>query len=401
MKEDLNMTTKEKLSAFVDGELQPEDSGNLFYEIASNQELQNELRELILIKNALKNLSVTPPTYLKDNILNRTVYSNNLYTKLIGTLVLLWNFILGHKLSIASLLILFSGIIYFTFIKNDDIKNNHLTEDKINLSQIPEVSSLAINQPNEKINYLNDKKINKQPLKSTNPSNSSNNQNIIRSNQYENLMLDKENIKLQNDNIYLINKSNYDFSNANILRFGKNNDNFFSLNSKNRFLNKFSFNFRNFDGISYPNFVIENSENTLIKNFSIGLTYHINFNHSIGICIANENFLMEFTRYDNDILYNYKQNVDLFWYGLTYNYLFDELFDTGFRPDVSFIGGINKLGPIIKVGTGLNYYFTDYFSMRLGIEAGTFIFSNGDKTENNKIFSTTKIGYNLGLNIGL
>lgn len=400
MKEDLNMTTKEKLSAFVDGELQPEDTGNLFYEIASNQELQNELRELILIKNALKNLSVTPPAYLKDNILNRTVYSNNLYTKLISSLILLWNFILNHKLSMASLIILFSGITYFTFFNKDELKNNNLSDNK-ELSQIPEVSSIAINPTNEIIDNFNDKKLIKQPVTSNNTAISSDNQNIAKTNKDENLMFDKEYNELQKDNIYLINQSNYDLSNANILRFGKNNDNYFSVNYKNRFLNKFSFNIRSFDGISYPNFVIENSENTLVKNFSIGLTYHINFNHSIGICIANENFLMEFTRYEDDILYNYKQNVDLFWYGLTYNYLFDELFDTGFRPDLNFVGGLNKLGPIFKIGTGLNYYFTDYFSIRLGIDVGTFLFSNGDKTENNKIFSTTKIGYNLGLNIGL
>ena len=401
MKEDLNMTTKEKLSAFVDGELQPEDTGNLFYEIASNQELQNELRELILIKNALKNLSVTPPAYIKNNILNNTVYSDNIFIKIVSSLALLWNFILSHKLSTASLIIIFSGITYFSLIKNNEIKKNNLTENKKELSQIPEISSFAINQPNEITDNLNDKKLIKHPLKSKNLKNYSYNQNIINSEHYENLILDKENIDQQNYNFYSIYPSNYDLLNPNISRFGNSNDHLFNVNSKNRFLNKFSFNLRNFDGISYPNFVIENSKNTLIKNFSVGLTYHINFNHSIGICIANENFLMEFTRYEGDILYNYKQNVDLFWYGLIYNYMFDELYNTGFRPDVSFVSGLNKLGPIIKIGTGLNYYFTDYFSIRLGLDAGTFIFSNGDKTDNNKIFTTTKIGYNLGLNIGL
>jgi anti-sigma factor RsiW len=64
----------ERLHAFLDGELDASDTGDLFYVLARNQELQAEMRQLVALRNAFPKPLLQPPAALKENILKATVF---------------------------------------------------------------------------------------------------------------------------------------------------------------------------------------------------------------------------------------------------------------------------------------------------------------------------------------
>lgn len=67
------MTPSEMLSAYIDGELDEQSTSLLFYTMANNVELQQELQQLMTIRTAASASVVQVPPYLKQSVLANTI----------------------------------------------------------------------------------------------------------------------------------------------------------------------------------------------------------------------------------------------------------------------------------------------------------------------------------------
>ncbi len=67
------MTPSEMLSAYIDGELDEQSTSLLFYTMANNVELQQELQQLMTIRTATSASAVQVPPYLKQSVMARTI----------------------------------------------------------------------------------------------------------------------------------------------------------------------------------------------------------------------------------------------------------------------------------------------------------------------------------------
>lgn len=67
------MTPSEMLSAYIDGELDEQSTSLLFYTMANNVELQQELQQLMTIRTATSASVVQVPPHLKQSVLAQTI----------------------------------------------------------------------------------------------------------------------------------------------------------------------------------------------------------------------------------------------------------------------------------------------------------------------------------------
>ena len=395
------MGASERLTAFLDGELPQEDTGTLFYELANNPELQDEMKELLLIRNTFKNTMITPPEFLKSKVMQRTVFAGNPFGKYIrnasAAIALFYS-----KTAVSIYSIAFLGILAYYFFGNQSSRyENNITsipvtesiESNLNGSTNPDIGSLFAD------NYFNQTpqktQIVKRSYSAGRITKAINNQ----TNDVSEIIATQPIV----DDITKIEAS--DFSSSVPFGLGISESEFNYQPGQqllnNRFLEKFSISLRSFNGSSTPSFDLGKENPSILNNFSIGLNYNIDNHHVIGFVYGMENFLMDFEKYEGDILYSYRQSYNTQWIALYYSYIFNEIGGSGFRPELNLLAGGTNIGPVIKLGGGLSYYLTDYLTLRAGIESGWLIYPNNGLNSGSSWFSTNKIGYNFGVNIGL
>jgi len=412
MNEHINMSIPEKLTAFVDGELPQEESGDLFFQLASNPELQDELRRQLIIKNSFKNSMLIPPIGLKSSVMRKTVYNNNAFYRLSQSLALLAAFLINKTMATLTGVLVLAGIALFLLNRyseinsSDNISLNKSTLSRINTKttsdkQIPITNSFQIDKEASTTKSVafnirrEEKTANAKYLeKKQNSENTSfaNSNNSIQ----ENI------IKDENKPIAILNESSLEKNSYfSLSTYNQDIELIKSNSSLGRFLDRLSISFRTFDGSSNPNFTIGNNQKSLLNNFSIALMYGLDYHQSIGVVYGNENFLMGFEKYESDILYAYSQSYNSQWIGLSYSYTINEILGSGIRPDFNLIAGGTNVVPVFKMGLGLSYDITDYFSIRGGFESGWLFYPNTSNLKNSKWYSTNKLGYNIGFNIGL
>lgn len=401
-----DMTISEKLTCFVDGELAPEESGDLFIELAKNPEYQEELRRLVLIKNTFKNSIVSTPPALKSNILKRTVYRESPLVKLSNAVAMLIGFVLSkNSLNYAGLgLITLSTIFLVSDIEKSNYPYSHV-KNNFQIERIfPEVKSREIKP--EISGNLNSNSIDLS-------------KELIVSN-FSNKPHTKISATSEDNNLNfipskIIEKDSKSFSHFDVVNFSElENSDYFDLNlpfektsniyykdGLGRFLNKLSISFKKFDGNSSPNFNLGNNSETIFNNMSIALNYRLDYYQSFGLIVGFENFLMDFERYEGDILYNYRQSYNTQWFGLQYSLTTDQLGESGIRPNFNLLAGATYVGPIFKLGAGITYHVNDYFAINGGIESGWLFYTNNGALSNSTWFNTHKLGYNIGFDIGL
>lgn len=392
------LSASEKLSAFIDGELDSAESGNLFYEMASDTELQEEMKELLLIKNSFKNKIIAPPPVLKNNIvagLGLAGAANNA-TK-IAAGVLLLNFLRHNSISLVLGLALLI-VAYLAFAPSEE--NNLVLETNIPISNsseaIPEAateqSSLAKAQGNENISSIIIDNSNKSD--DIIPSKKSSENIITNDNEKSNLSpLDK-----QSPDILKINSAYFSDNNTLIADNKPKYDLMNWLYSKKiaNILGDFSIQFRVADGKSYPSPDVKTNQGR-INDFAVSLLYKLNQNSSIGIEFGRENFLMEFEGYEGDFLYRYPQSFNAMNWGAFYQYEFEQLSISQNLIPYSrlFIGGTN-VGPLARISIGTNYMLSHNLALNASADYGILVYSHLDN-----YFNTQKFSWSIGLSLGL
>jgi hypothetical protein len=166
--------------------------------------------------------------------------------------------------------------------------------------------------------------------------------------------------------------------------------------------------FRNLQGASLVNIDgVKSSEDLLITNMALAISYNIGDNYFIGIEIGNERFAQEFqevTPYQT-----YKPHTKPYAY-MVWWLLRKEIPEWGFNGAIypyaqAFFGGAiangssefyEHLGPLGKAQIGFHWQASSNVSFNLGAEASWLLYQF-----QNNIYNTGKIGVTYGVNVGL
>lgn len=391
----------ELLHLFIDGELEPGKETVLFSELASNEELRNEMRDFLIIRNKIKadSIPVAPPIEATASVFSSLGFSPSLinpnsvvpFTGLVlSTFKKLWAPI--------TTAIVASLITYFAFNNNFDYltTKSHIPM-MVSYSIEPITQDVASNKnQSEKViyKYLNDFQTVQNFASQDIVSQS--NQVLVDKNSKENLF---ESVNHSQFKIFQGNFENSVKYNNHVklkqISFGnKVIDIQQSKLSKNE-SNEYSLQLRGINGISFPSVQMPYKQNTVFSNMSAAFYFARFGNFKIGFEFGNEPFGQVFNNYEGGTEWQYTQNAAIYWAGLDLMYIFDNelLFTGGPQPFVQATFGGTELGPLAKFITGLQYYSKETgIGAIIGLE-GTLLSYINQKVW----YNTKKIGFTYGM----
>lgn len=160
-------------------------------------------------------------------------------------------------------------------------------------------------------------------------------------------------------------------------------------------LGRLSLTARGFSMKATPDVKLNQSENTILNNSAIGLSYYIADNTAIGLEIGQEKFPQRFTLTTYGETKYQKQNPLLLWYGVVFRQSISELFKTeSMRPFAQLFLGTTTVGPLVRGMIGLQYSPDHRVSLILGWESSYLLY----KVQNN-YYNTQKNGLTYGVSI--
>lgn len=410
MIDNTNMSNSEMLHAFIDGELSSGESNSLFLELAHNSELQEEMQQLLAIKGSLKNSQVVPPESLKTSILEKAALDD----AAIASQSWMSSLASGNLVRNTAFFLLLIGVgITSIWLVNSessnnlasDFGNNNLDRNIAFVSSLEDTGNTIISSENDNSN-LGDENSNivnngnRVGLSTKSKSNLSEDNNLTNSDK------NKENLTSNADSktSFFGRLFNSEFHN-NQHDINLNGDNEVDSRFKNyvfaqglgRYLQNFSVTFRTNYMASNPSFNLENASDPLLNNFGLSLAYNVNENHSFGIEVGQENFLMQYEGYgrgiDNEQYFRFRQDYNAFWGGLFYQYTMDGLSSIPtIRPYGRATLGATEVGPIVRFGLGTYYNISSNTALQLGVENANLFYNYLDNS-----FITNKIGVTAGV----
>lgn len=414
MNAELDLTASEKIMMLLDGELPKSETGSLFYQIAQNDDLQDELHGHLKLKNLYIDKEPTPPEDLK-----RKLYAG---IGLTSAGMIAGSSYIGQSTNYISTF--FRHPLFITLASA--ISGAFITLFAVNQTNLGNFNSKSIDSPI--VNSQIENKTNTVPL-STNEeitsklekrnNNLSNNQGQVPKQIYSKL-IDNNGSEIQSSfnefaslNINEIKVSKTNKTNDLVInKVEKLNENNNELNSKNiptivlekpisskdqiivpnKLINKdkykvdntrFALTFRSFSAQNMSNFDVPANNPPAINNIAIGILYDSNENLSFGFEFGQENFLQEFKAINNQTEINLQQNRLAFWGGGVLTYKFSPVKNLAYMQPYGtiFLGGTN-FGYITKQNLGLQYNISDKFAMVGGLEF-TSLFSSYNNIWNN------------------
>lgn len=386
----------QKIVAYSDGELNSEESAELFDHIAMNPEYQEELSYHLKMKNVYSKMIETPPPILKSKILASS-----------GIGFVFWKTKSFIYSSVASGLAVATTIGYFLGISNAPIEENNFAVNNNNKV----LNEMAL--PDVKTDYINELKENN--FAEENPQ-------INNSNIFENDFSEKGNIinndNLAKNNISLINEEKnidnnfYSVPNLNeseilpsnnlILNTSLNEGRVFIVSSNisqsdieniNSFMSKLNFTFRGTMANNLTEVDILNSNKLDFNNASIALFYEYSDKLHFGLEFSGEDYAQKYSKQVANVKTTYHQYYNTNYFGLTGKYYFaDNLLKID---DLSLFGkgliGGTQLGPIVRAEIGAEYNLFQNWNIYLAYEGSNLTYFFEDKLHN-----SSRSGLNFG-----
>ncbi len=160
-------------------------------------------------------------------------------------------------------------------------------------------------------------------------------------------------------------------------------------------LGRLSLTARGFSMKATPDVKLNQSENTILNNSAIGLSYYVADNTAIGLEIGQEKFPQSFTLTAYGETKYQKQNPLLLWYGLVFRQSIPELFKIeSLRPFAQLVLGATTVGPLLRGTIGLQYSPDRRVSLILGWESSYLLYK-----VQNTYYNTQKNGLTYGVSI--
>jgi hypothetical protein len=430
------MTSSEQLVAFLDGELPADETTTLFYELAQNPELQEEMRQYVQIRNTFRNSQLVPPALLKNNILKNTGLIEGPTSALLDSsskvaAMLVALFFNRTSMSVIVVALLSVGAMYMMNKSSnpDDsrILSSNITKNGVanqSKSNIPVISSAEVSDKSNN-NVSSDSKL------FSDSKNSDNNSNLGKFNSGNGYSNSKKSGNISGNNSASRNEQTTDFNSLSALNQEEeiDNRNIFVVSNSKFLTNNFSpfvinqnihssrlrgtsgdlfstimqntqLNIKKHGAASSPNFNLEQESNPIINDLSVEIKYNLNTNHSIGLVYGLENFRMTFDKDVDGIIYRYNQSWNAGWVAVNYHYNIGEISNTGLRPEFNLMAGATSVGPLFRGGVAMNYFITDNFYLNGGFESVLLAYQESQGKSGSQWFSTTKFGWTFGFGVG-
>lgn len=138
--------------------------------------------------------------------------------------------------------------------------------------------------------------------------------------------------------------------------------------------------------------------NSALPNTALSVTVPVTEEHRLGIEFAREAFRQQFRTTLNGRPVEYLQTPTLFWLGANYQYFPSQMFGLeGLRPFVeATLGYAFEQGPIARAAAGLQYRPIGPIAFSLGFDAASLSF-----VQDNRWLTSMKSGFTTGLSIDL
>lgn len=148
---------------------------------------------------------------------------------------------------------------------------------------------------------------------------------------------------------------------------------------------------------SYPAVNVSSLVTPPLNNLALGIRWSFAKEHSIGVEVGQENILQKYTSEQNGIPFAIEQNYLALWGGFSYQYSPQAIFgQSDVTPFVRGIVGGSRLGPVTRAVLGVNLNITPTLRITGGAEGAMFLYQ-----EQNAWFSTSKLGWTIGVGMGL
>ncbi len=155
----------------------------------------------------------------------------------------------------------------------------------------------------------------------------------------------------------------------------------------------------NSDYWSLPTAAVKRSSNPAFEDMGLTLLYNFSDKFAAGLDLRQEFFFHEYTGYENDILYNYKQNTNFFSYGVVFRYKPFVLFEE-FPVILQGYAGGNEAGPIARAMFGLGYSPYHNINFYLGAEGSVLRYYHNDASQQGtNYYWSGKFGVNYGVSV--
>lgn len=419
MLENKDLTPSEQLTAFLDGELTTDEASTLFYSLAQNPELQEEMRQQIAIKNTFKANLVIPPELLHAKILDKTGLSDDSGFTAFGKLGQSFKWLLSKRAAwISTGILLIALLSWYLSLSNNstvvhEIASSKLEKNNNAATNYPIVSSRElkpnVNKMSSDANRLisaNKPSAHRVHNYSSSSDHSNSQSGFATINQTDN-QTDSENRTAPFDNVERrtsINKA-MPYEAMASLNMRHRGYQVVPVSLLNRSLENVSMNLK-FAGpfMKAPSFSIPNDNPSILDQFTLSFIYSLDNHHAFGIDLGRENYLMQFDKYYGDTLMNITQSYSAFWIGANYRYSFNPIESLGQSiPYVGVTTGANNVGAICKVDAGMKYYAFDGIAVIGGVEYGILLYKNDGQLFdiNSSWYATSKLNVFLGFSFGV
>jgi hypothetical protein len=414
-----NYSNSELLTLYVDGELDQSHEAELFQAIAENDELQQELNELLSIKESVRNdvEAYTPPPELKQAVFERVGFVPESTKPIVG----FWNSFAGKFLAPVGSAVLASivtAILILNFYEPEVQTAGNPSADKETVrNEIPSVSSslaIDVNQAESSSGSISSSEQNLATQSVLNSSNNNSTHALSTLNGNHSsagalpLARNSDDIALvpvdltsesAQEEIYLVALSNsmIEISNTEI-GYSHSSPSYTEQSYESTKIYRdrnnigLSLQIRGISTSNFPN-IKDEPNSTFFSDYCIAFFRPINDNLSYGIEVGNEVYNQKFFNEDFGALDRIEQSPSVMWVGLSFRGQLQEQirFLGGAQPYAQVTLGGSQMGPVCKSTIGLQYHVNN-LTLLCGLEGGFLAYQNQDRW-----YTSKKLGITYGV----
>ncbi|OGU12413.1 MAG: hypothetical protein A2X61_04635 [Ignavibacteria bacterium GWB2_35_12] len=399
-------TASELLNLLIDGELESSQEVSLYASLTENDELRNEMRELLAIRESIHKdtEAFTPPRTTKRAVLTAVGLTPGAVANAPITQVAIqagfWSGFWA-KVWVPVVSAVVATIITSLLFLNFYDTGKTVSSSGSVLKKIPVVSSSEKVAPEKPANILSTNGINKSIRKNrnigiTNASRVVPAPNVIYNEDYissDNQTIQPIETASLGTEIYKTNSLNYSESrNIGIPVIALTPNQFSSLNRGKLSGLDITLILRGISAKSYPTVYMPSQWNPIISNFSLGGYVTLVDGLDVGMEAGLENFGLVYFNYETIRID--KKNPFLYWAGIGLKGQITKHIEllAGAKPYAQvFVGGTN-IGPNIRMAGGLEYSWDNGLGFIIGIEGSSLFYNVQDNW-----YSTEKLGFTYGV----
>lgn len=415
------------LDGFVDGELDTIQEEKLFEQLASNSELRSQLRDMRAIRTAARNYAVAliPPASLTQATFGKLGFTSSVQSGIsAGAITLLMSFLVQffQKYWLPIISVIFSSvltaIIILSLVKDSispttDSNQSSSAKGVSEMTpseelQLPKSNAAGIEKSRTQLNEITSKRpqstfaqTHSEQTLSAKPTSNFIGDRILRnkystdtsaaiSNQSSLLSSLSSTKPIELQEYASVEKARIENPSIEIGQkaFGGN------LFSIPNLPPNFSVEYRTLASRSFPDATIASKSDPWFTNMSVGLSYSINGNHSVGIEIGQEAFPQHYSGTENGKGVRYEQNFLTQWIVAAYRYRFDGIHFLGrIDPFISTsLGSTIQAWPLTRGTIGITYTPERHVAFMIGADGSLLLYPFQSKW-----FTTKKIGVTYGV----